>query len=146
MCDLCDSVGGKLLWQDELCRVVLVEDRNYPGFCRVIWAKHVKEMTDLPPTERQHLMSVVLAVESSVRQVLNPDKINLASLGNMTPHIHWHVIPRWRDDRHFPNPIWSEAQRDTQPEAPSKMAENLQKSIYEALPSASNEWHPTRLS
>ena len=36
------------------------------------------------------------------RDACEPDKMNLASLGNMTPHVHWHVIPRFRDDRHFP--------------------------------------------
>ncbi|MDP2154694.1 MAG: HIT family protein, partial [Sulfuricella sp.] len=45
MCELCENVGGTPLWQDALCRVVLVEDRDYPGFCRVIWTSHVKEMT-----------------------------------------------------------------------------------------------------
>lgn len=145
MCELCDSVGGELLWQDELCRVVLVADRHYPGFCRVIWMRHVKEMTDLPPAEREHLMAVVFAVEASVRQLLNPEKINLASLGNMTPHIHWHVIPRWQNDRHFPNPIWGEAQRDEQPAAPEKLAKGLRSIIHEALQSASDDLHSMRI-
>jgi diadenosine tetraphosphate (Ap4A) HIT family hydrolase len=137
MCELCESVGGTPLWQDALSRVVLVEDRNYPGFCRVIWTKHVKEMTDLPVVERRHLMEVVFAVESAVRQALHPDKINLASLGNLTPHLHWHVIPRWTGDRHFPNPIWGEVQRDTRPAAPEKLAEALRTLIHEALQPAS---------
>ena len=105
-CELCDALGGELLWQDEVCRVVRVNDPDYPGFCRVIWKRHVQEMTDLTADERRHLMAVTFAVERALRQVLSPDKINLASLGNVTPHLHWHVIPRYTDDRHFPNPIW----------------------------------------
>ena len=46
-------------------------------------------------------------MEEAQQSVLAPDKINLASLGNMVPHLHWHVIPRWRGDRHFPDPIWA---------------------------------------
>lgn len=111
-CELCDTPGGELLWQDELCRVVLVADAHYAGFCRVILKRHVKEMTDLTEAERMRLMAVVFAVEACVRETLQPDKINLASLGNMTPHVHWHVIPRYADDRHFPNPIWGEALRE----------------------------------
>lgn len=107
-CDLCDNIGGELLWQSTLCRIVLVDDADYPGFCRIILNRHVKEMTDLEAGERSLLMRVILAVESAVREVVNPDKINLASLGNMTPHVHWHVIPRFADDSHFPNPIWGE--------------------------------------
>lgn len=137
MCELCENVGGEVLWQDALCRVVLVEDRDYPGFCRVIWTQHVKEMTDLPAAQRRHLMEVVFAAESAVRQMLQPDKINLASLGNLTPHLHWHVIPRWRGDRHFPNPIWGEMQRDAQPAVPANLAESLRALIHEALRPAS---------
>lgn len=111
-CELCETTGGELLWQDESCRVVRVsgdEGRSFPGFCRVIWRAHVREMSELTPAERSHLMSVVHATECAVRRLARPDKINLASLGNLTPHVHWHVIPRWQDDSHFPAPIWAAA-------------------------------------
>ena len=110
-CELCNSKGGALLWQDDFCRVVLVADDDYPGFCRVILNRHVKEMTDLDVAERARLMNNVFAVEAAIQELAAPDKINLASLGNAVPHIHWHVIPRWRDDRHFPKSIWAPAER-----------------------------------
>ena len=110
-CELCASAGGTTLWESPTCRVVRVDDPHYPGFCRVIWTTHVREMTDLEPDERQGLMNVVFAVEKVVRALFAPDKINLASFGNMTPHLHWHVIPRWQDDRHFPEPIWGKTHR-----------------------------------
>jgi diadenosine tetraphosphate (Ap4A) HIT family hydrolase len=110
-CELCASPGGAVLHTEPLCRVVLVADADYPAFCRVILNRHAREMTDLDSVERQRLMAVVFAVERALRETLRPDKINLASFGNMTPHVHWHVIPRWRDDRHFPQPVWGCAQR-----------------------------------
>jgi diadenosine tetraphosphate (Ap4A) HIT family hydrolase len=110
-CELCDRTGGELLWQDERCRVVHVSEPGYPGFCRVIWCAHVREMTDLSDDDRVHLMEIVFAVESVLREQLEPAKINLASLGNHVPHLHWHVIPRFTDDPHFPQPIWAAAQR-----------------------------------
>ncbi|HQR50895.1 MAG TPA: HIT family protein [Methylophilaceae bacterium] len=113
-CELCANLGGELIWQNDFCRVALVDDTFYPGFCRVILNRHIKEMTELDEGERSRLMAVVFAVESAVRDVLKPDKINLASLGNVVPHLHWHVIPRFADDRHFPNPIWGEPKRDGQ--------------------------------
>ena len=109
-CVFCDNEGGVRLWRDERCRVVLV-DEPFPGFCRVVWNAHVAEMTDLAPADRAHLMDVVFAVEASLRARLAPAKINLASLGNLVPHLHWHVIPRYRDDSHFPQPVWGAAQR-----------------------------------
>ena len=116
-CVLCEEPGGELLWQQALCRVVLVEEPDYPGFCRVILNRHVAEMTDLSADEREQLMRVVWQVESAVREIMAPDKINLAAFGNMVPHLHWHVIPRYRDDVHFPQPTWGSAQRAADPEA-----------------------------
>ncbi len=114
-CELCSGDGGEILHRAEKFRVVLVDDPLYPGFCRVIWNDHVKEMTDLPVADRSTLMAAVCKVESVVRAVMQPEKINLASLGNMTPHVHWHVIPRYLDDAHFPSPVWAEAQRQPLP-------------------------------
>jgi len=130
-CELCDSVGGELLWQDELCRVVLVEDRDYPGFCRVILNRHLREMTDLDAEASRRVMDVVFAAERALRELLQPAKINLASLGNMTPHVHWHVIPRFADDRHFPGTVWSETRRGGVPRAVDRDAlrSNLRKQL-----------------
>ncbi len=110
-CPFCLSAGGEIVWQDGLCRVIRAggpEGEAFPGFCRVVWRDHVAEMTDLDPAGRRHAMNVVFAVESALRALVAPDKINLAALGNMVPHLHWHVIPRWRDDSHFPAPIWAD--------------------------------------
>lgn len=113
-CELCADPGGDLLWEDALCRVVRVTDaaaEAFPGFCRVVWQEHVAEMSDLSPNDAHHALDVLLATERAVRRTVRPDKINLASLGNVVPHLHWHVIPRWQDDSHFPAPIWAAAQR-----------------------------------
>lgn len=101
-----------MLWQNGLCRVVRVDEPDYPGFCRVILKRHAREMTDLAPEERDGLMRVVYAVEEAIRECMGADKMNLASLGNMTPHVHWHVVPRFVDDRHYPTPIWGPPQRE----------------------------------
>jgi diadenosine tetraphosphate (Ap4A) HIT family hydrolase len=111
-CVFCDSDGGTVLWRDASLRVVLADEPGYPGFCRVIWNTHVAEFSDLDAPSRAHLMETVAAVERAVRQVMKPGKVNLASLGNQVPHVHWHVIPRYADDAHFPKPIWAAPERD----------------------------------
>lgn len=121
-CVLCAAPGGIVLWQDTRCRVVQVEEPGYPGFCRVIWNQHVREMSDLDAADRAHCMNVVFAVERALRQTLAPAKINLASLGNMVAHVHWHVIPRFADDPHFPQPIWGTRQRDGAAARPGAVA------------------------
>ncbi len=110
-CELCGQPGGELLHRNEKFRIVLVDDASYPGFCRVIWNDHVREMTDLTEPDRIQLMQAVWQVEAALRDIMRPDKINIASLGNMVPHLHWHLIPRYIDDAHFPGPIWAQVQR-----------------------------------
>jgi diadenosine tetraphosphate (Ap4A) HIT family hydrolase len=110
-CELCIQPGGEVLYRAEKYRIVLIDDARYPGFCRVIWNAHAKEMTDLSADDRAVLMDAVWRVEQAVRDVMRPDKINIASLGNVVPHLHWHVIPRYEDDAHFPNPVWGEVKR-----------------------------------
>lgn len=110
-CELCTGPGGRVIHDDGRLRVAVVDDPYYPGFMRVIWNAHVREMTDLSPVERDHFMQVVFVVEQAQRTVMRPGKMNVASLGNMTPHLHWHLIPRFEDDAHFPKPIWAERQR-----------------------------------
>ncbi len=111
-CELCEQAGGELIWQNEQLRVVLVNDKHFTGFTRVIWQEHVSEMTDLKPEERSQLMKTVFLVETIQREVLKPTKVNVASLGNITPHIHWHVIPRFEQDAAYPNPVWALSPED----------------------------------
>jgi diadenosine tetraphosphate (Ap4A) HIT family hydrolase len=105
-CVLCEQDGGEIVWSNALARVVNVNDDDHPGFCRVILQRHIREMTDLPDSERSDLMRIVFAVEQVQRKLLSPEKINLASFGNMVAHVHWHVIPRFESDPQFPNPVW----------------------------------------
>ncbi|CAN5221685.1 HIT family protein [soil metagenome] len=116
-CELCEQSGGEVLHRNEGFRVVLLSDADYPGFCRVVCNQHVKEMGDLSPADRNDMMTAVWKVEAALRDIMQPDKINLASLGNMTPHLHWHVIPRYVDDKHFPNPVWANPVRVATPES-----------------------------
>ena len=70
------------------------------------------EFSDLSAPDRQHAMDTVVAVERALREALQPTKVNLAALGNLVPHLHWHVIARFEGDSHFPQPIWGGRQRE----------------------------------
>ena len=133
-CPLCDARNETVLWRSAQARVLRVDDPAWPGFCRVVWNAHVAEMTDLAPAERRYLMELVFGVESALRRVLSPAKINLASLGNQVPHLHWHVIPRFTDDAAFPEAIWAPPQRAVRPRRIDEAA--LHQAIHTALPAA----------
>ncbi|MGB7180826.1 MAG: HIT family protein [Burkholderiaceae bacterium] len=114
-CPLCRDAGGDLVYQNDELRIVLADEPDYPGFTRVVWNDHQAEMTDLSPSQQQKVMQVVFQVESVMRQVMKPDKINLASLGNQVPHLHWHIIARYQDDPTFPAPVWANPVRTADP-------------------------------
>jgi len=99
----------------------------------VILNAHRKEMTDLAEVERARLMKTVFVVEHVLRELLAPEKINLASFGNMVPHLHWHVIPRFSDDPHFPNSVWSARVRDGVRPLPAGFSGSLRQRLGELL-------------
>lgn len=111
-CELCEA-PPEPVWSNADYAVVMVDDAAYPGFVRVIWRDHLREMSDLSEAQRLALHGAVHRVELAMRAVMAPDKINLASLGNVVPHLHWHIIPRYRDDATFPAPIWAAPARTT---------------------------------
>lgn len=110
-CPYCRNATDQVIWSDGTTRVMYIDDAPFVGWCRVIWHAHALELTDLSETERNRLMRTVSAVETGLRKLLSPAKINLASMGTAMPHVHWHIVPRFPDDTHFPDPVWSTAKR-----------------------------------
>lgn len=111
-CPLCAGDGGHLVWRGKQLRVIRADEPGFPAFYRVVWAAHVAEFSDLDAAARQHCMDAVTVVEQALREHLAPAKVNLAALGNVVPHLHWHVIARFGWDSHFPAPVWATAQRE----------------------------------
>ncbi|MGE8320869.1 MAG: HIT family protein [Comamonas sp.] len=114
-CPLCDADGGTLVWRGDQLRVIRADEegeRGFPAFYRVVWNAHAAEFSELSAAGRTHCMDAVAVVEQTLRERLAPTKINLAALGNMVPHLHWHVIARFGWDSHFPSPVWAAAQRE----------------------------------
>lgn len=128
-CELCErreSPAWVEVARDSRLRVLRVLDApDFPAFYRVAWLGHVAELSDLAEADRAHCMAAVTAVERVLREALAPTKINLAALGNMVPHLHWHVIARFDWDSHFPQPIWGPRQRDPQPSAVERLAPQM---------------------
>lgn len=117
VCPLCLNVpiDNSVIFSNDAYRIVWGNEINYPCFIRVIWQQHVVEMTDLPFEQQQTLLQAVLLVERILRDTLQPvpDKINLISLGNQVPHLHWHIVPRYCLDAHWPNSPFGIASRQT---------------------------------
>ena len=124
-CLLCAEIGGALVYQGDTFRVIRADEAGFPAFYRVVWTDHVAELSDLGCTDRDLCMGVVNVVELALRERLQPTKVNLAALGNMVPHLHWHVIARFDWDSHFPAPVWAVAQRPLNHSALAEVAGRL---------------------
>lgn len=115
-CPLCGPLQGALIVEHASFRVIRAEsaaEANYPAFYRVVWRAHVRELSDLSAADLALCMRAVVAVERALREQLSPAplKVNIASLGNMVPHLHWHIIARYVWDAHWPKPVWAAAER-----------------------------------
>jgi diadenosine tetraphosphate (Ap4A) HIT family hydrolase len=115
-CPLCQSSAvTDVIYNDAELRIIWANEPGYPCFIRVVWNAHVAEMSDLTPAQRYRLIDVVCEVETVLRAALADEqlaKINLASFGNWVPHLHWHVIPRYTDDAHWPNSPFAAPSRE----------------------------------
>ena len=111
-CVLCRETGGLPVFQGAQLRVIRAQEAGFPAFYRVIWQAHAAELSDLTDAERNTCMAAVAQVERVLRTQLQPGKINLAALGNMVPHLHWHVIARYDWDSHFPASVWANPLRE----------------------------------
>lgn len=116
-CALCepDQLDTQLVQYTGSFRIVRVLDAAFPVYYRLVWQQHVTEFTQLSFAERHAMMAAVADIEATLLAVLTgplrPSKINLASLGNAVPHLHWHIVARYDWDTHFPRSIWAEAMR-----------------------------------
>ena len=126
ICPLCADAGGLLIAQSADWRVIRVLDApDFPAFYRLIWRLHVAEFSELTPAQRCDCIEAVNVIEQVLRRALRPTKINLASLGNVVPHLHWHVVARFDWDSHFPAPIWGAAARVVPGGAAARLAVDL---------------------
>ena len=114
-CPLCEGEGGRLVLRTPAWRLIHAAEPGFPGFYRLVWNDHVPEFSDLPRPARVECMDVLAAAESCLRQHLQPAKVNLAALGNMVPHLHWHLIARYPWDSRFPAPVWAAPTRAGDP-------------------------------
>lgn len=109
MCRKWQEDGDLRVVELDYCYVVLNRDQFFAGYCFVLSKAHVTELFHLDASTRRGIIEEVNRVAAALHQVFTPTKINYELLGNMVPHMHWHIVPRFSDDPLWPKPIWSEA-------------------------------------
>ncbi|MFC3031125.1 HIT domain-containing protein [Pseudoalteromonas fenneropenaei] len=91
-----------------LCRVLLMNDSQYPWFILVPRVNNVKEIIDLSDDQQLQLWQESSTLSHMLRDVFIPDKLNVAALGNMVPQLHVHHIARFKQDKAWPKPVWGQ--------------------------------------
>lgn len=89
-----------------LCKVLLMNDSQYPWFILVPRKAGLKESIDLSETEQIVLMQESAKLSRLLQDIFSPDKLNVAALGNMVPQLHIHHIARYKADAAWPAPVW----------------------------------------
>lgn len=121
----CSEICGEIFLPEEyhiaelaVSTAALFPDQGFSGRCLVTLREHYTELFQLTPAMRIAFLEDVSRVAEAISRALNPIKINYALLGNLVPHMHWHIIPRFPGDGVYPKPIWaSEVPRKNPPPA-----------------------------
>ena len=107
-CPLCDRPKNYpyLVHEFKNSRLFLGEHQFYQGYCVLVTKDHYKEMTDIPEDIRAEVFSEMMISSKLIEKTFKPTKMNMCSLGNVVPHVHWHFFPRYAADPDFKNPPW----------------------------------------
>ncbi len=91
----------------------LFRDQRFRGYSLLTFdARHATALEDLSSHEYAAFMHDLRQAATAIRSALNPDHMNYECLGNSSPHLHWHIVPRYRDDPRWGQPIWEGWQRN----------------------------------
>lgn len=108
-----------------LCKVLLMNNALYPWLILVPMKPDLKEITDLSPEDYSLMMEEVNNMCKKMQEIFSPDKMNVATLGNVVPQLHIHIIARFEKDQAWPNPVWGQASEEYSEETKTLLSEKL---------------------
>ena len=90
---------GYLAFETETSEVIVFKDQSHPGRAIVAYKKdHVAEIQDLSDAERNAFMKDVSDVAKAIQKAYNPDRINYGAYGDTLGHLHFHIVPKYKDE------------------------------------------------
>jgi diadenosine tetraphosphate (Ap4A) HIT family hydrolase len=91
---------------------VQIEPSQIP-WLKIFTQKNIKEFSMCDKETKLMIWDALDIIEKSMLKYFKCDKINIASFGNYVPHVHFHIMARFKNDNYFPEPMWGKQQRDT---------------------------------
>lgn len=110
------------------------KEQSQIPWLKIFTQETYRELGDMPKELRLKLWELYDIVEYEMKSYYNPTKINMASFANMLPRVHIHIMARFENDSHFPNPMWGEKLREVELSLPdeniffNQLKETLRKS------------------
>jgi len=90
----------------KLCQIRLMDNSNYPWLILVPMKNNIIEITDFEQTDYDLFNSEIRKVAKILQNEFKPDKLNIATIGNVVPQMHVHIIARFKNDTLFPKTVW----------------------------------------
>ena len=90
----------------KLCQIRLIDNSNYPWLILVPMKNNIIEITDFEQTDYDLFNSEIRKVAKILQNEFKPDKLNIATIGNVVPQMHVHIIARFKNDTLFPKTVW----------------------------------------
>jgi|TARA_B110000114_G_C14744028_1_gene258272 diadenosine tetraphosphate (Ap4A) HIT family hydrolase len=95
-----------LVGEFPLCLLLLSRDANYPWTILVPKRADIKEIYQLNSADRHQLLHESCVLAEAMQGLFSPDKLNIATIGNMVPQLHMHHVARTKTDAAWPGPVW----------------------------------------
>ncbi|MDD2451634.1 HIT family protein [Sulfurovum sp.] len=108
------------IYQNEMIRIE-TEESEIP-WLKIFTQEPYKEMSELPHNLKYEIFELLDVIEKEMIRYYKPDKINIASFGNYVPHLHWHIMARFKEDSYFPEPMWGKKHREADLDLPDFQA------------------------
>lgn len=96
----------------KLSKLLLMNNKLYPWLILVPKKHNITEIIDLTSSEQQTLLNEINQISTLLQKIYNPDKLNIAALGNMVSQLHIHLIARYKNDATFPKPVWIDNRKE----------------------------------
>lgn len=133
---LLNSVFSKaedLIMDLDLCRLILHDNKNFPWVILIPRINDLVELIDLSKEARYLLIDEIATVENIMKKIFKPDKLNVATLGNVTSQLHIHIIARYKNDSAWPEPTFGKQQANYNLEEKKNLITNIREEIIECI-------------
>ena len=108
---------NNIIYQNTLIKIEI--EKSQIPWLKIFTKENYKEFSHCNSQTKSEIWNALDVIEKEMLDYFKPTKINIASFGNYLPKVHFHIMARFENDSHFPEPVWGTKQRNSNLELPS---------------------------